>query len=367
MSDSLPINLVGLDRQAIETWFVEHKQKAFHGRNVLKWIHKHGVLDFAAMTDIGKKLRIELTTKTVAQVPRIVLEQTAKDGTCKWLLELACGNRIETVYIPDTDRSTLCISSQVGCALNCQFCSTARQGFNRNLDVAEIVGQVWVAIRRLSNSQHANKQLTNVVLMGMGEPLANFANVVNAINILQDDLTYGLSKYKITLSTVGLVPALRRLRTVSDINLAVSLHAPNDELRNQLVPINRKYPIAALLDACREFIAGDKRRKVTFEYVMLDGVNDTDTHLRQLVRIMQTLPSKVNLIPFNVFPDTTFRCSPNHRIEEFRQRLLQGGIMTMTRKTRGNDIDVACGQLVGQINNRACRQLCASNTVSVPL
>ncbi len=351
-----PINLVGLNRQAIEAWFLQHQHKAFHGRNVMKWLHKHGVLDWQLMTDIGKRLRTELATNAIAKIPKIALEQTAQDGTRKWLLELGDGNCIEAVYIPDDNRSTLCISSQVGCALNCQFCSTARQGFVRNLNVAEIVGQVWVAARKLGAQRFTN-QLTNVVLMGMGEPLANFNNVVQAMDLLQDDLAYGLSKYRITLSTAGIVPALRRLRTVSDVNLAVSLHAPNDELRNQLVPINRKYPIAELLAACKEFIADDKRRKITFEYVMLDGINDQDIHLSQLVRLMQSVPAKVNLIPLNPFPETIYRSSSETRIEEFRQRLLQGGIMSTTRKTRGGDIEAACGQLVGQVHKNIQRNL----------
>lgn len=338
----------------MEAWFVERGYKSFHGRNVLKWIHKHGICDFATMTDIGKSLRAELTNTTEIRVPQILLEQTARDGTRKWLLGLDCDNSIETVYIPDDTRSTLCVSSQVGCALNCQFCATAQQGFNRNLTVAEIIGQVWVAVRQIG-AQKFTDQLTNVVLMGMGEPLANFDNVISAMDLMQDDLAYGLSKYRVTLSTAGLVPALRRLRSVSDINLAVSLHAPNDALRDQLVPINRKYPIAELLSACKDFIEGDKRRKVTFEYVMLDGINDSEIHVKQLLRILQGIPAKINLIPFNPFPGTLYKCSPNVRIEQFRQRLLQGGIMAMTRTTRGDDIDAACGQLVGKVLDRTRR------------
>ena len=356
MSEPARVNLLGLDRGAMETWFLERGHKPFHGRNVLKWIHKHGRRDFVAMTDIGKRLRAELASTAEVRTPEILLEQTATDGTRKWLLELVCGNRIETVYIPDSERSTLCISSQVGCALDCSFCSTARQGFNRNLSVAEIIGQVWVAVRQVGE-QRFTDQLTNVVLMGMGEPLANFDNVVSAMNLMQDDLAYGLSKYRVTLSTAGLVPALRRLREVSDVNLAVSLHAPDDALRDQLVPINRKYPIAELLAACKDFIEGDTRRKVTFEYVMLDGINDSDAQARQLIRILQGVPAKVNLIPFNPFPGSPYHRSPDARIEQFRQRLLQAGIMAMTRKTRGDDIDAACGQLVGRVQDRSRRAL----------
>ncbi|KOR28991.1 ribosomal RNA large subunit methyltransferase N [Achromatium sp. WMS2] len=349
-------NILGFNRQAMELWFKERGYKPFHGRNVLKWIHKHGVLNFDAMTDIGQRLRAELSLSAIATPPAICLERTAKDGTRKWLLELNCGNRIETVYIPDDNRSTLCISSQVGCALNCQFCATAQQGFNRNLKPEEIIGQVWLAVRQIG-TQRFTDQLTNVVLMGMGEPLANFDNVVKILELLQDDLAYGLSKYRITISTAGLVPALRRLRTVCDVNLAVSLHAPNDMLRDQLVPINRKYPIAELLSACKYFIEGDKRRKVTFEYVMLDGVNDNDSHARQLIRILQGIPAKLNLIPFNPFPGTVYRRSTDTRVEQFRQQLLRGGIMAMTRKTRGDDIEAACGQLVGQVADRTRRAI----------
>lgn len=341
-----PVNLVGLKRSAIETWFIEHGHKPFHGRNVLKWIHKHGIVDFAAMTDIGKRLRAELTVLAEVKVPKVLKEQIALDNTRKWLLELACGNQIETVYIPDDNRTTLCISSQVGCVLDCKFCATAQQGFKRNLTVAEIVGQLWIVVRQVGEERFTD-QLTNVVLMGMGEPLANFTNVVDALDLIQDDLAYGLSKYRITISTAGLVPALRRLRSICDVNLAVSLHAPNDELRDQLVPINKKYPIAELLAACREFIEGDKRRKITFEYVMLDGINDSLIQARQLVRLLQGIPAKVNLIPFNSFPGSNYQCSTEATMEQFRQHLLQGGIMAMTRKTRGRDISAACGQLVG--------------------
>ena len=346
------INLLDLDRAGMEALFGELGYKPFHGRQVLKWIHKHGITDFDAMTDLSKKIRTELAEVAEVRTPQIVVDQASRDGTHKWLLELDCGNRIETVFIPDEGRNTLCVSSQVGCALNCTFCSTAQQGFNRNLSVAEIIGQVWVAAREKNG--HA---LTNVVMMGMGEPLANFDNVVRAMNLMQDDLAYGLSKYRVTLSTAGIVPAMRRLREVTDVSLAVSLHAPNDELRNELVPINRKYPLAELLPACKEFFAGDKRRRVTFEYVMLDGVNDSDTHARQLVRLLQGIPAKINLIPFNPFPHTRYQTSPPERVEAFRQRLLRSDLLAVTRKTRGDDIDAACGQLVGRVQDRSRRLL----------
>ena len=352
MDENSRINLLGLDRAAMEAFFEARGYKAFHGRQVLKWIHKHGVTDFDAMTDLGKKLRAELKECAEVRITEILLEQSSADGTRKWVIGLGCGNRVETVLIPDDERSTLCVSSQVGCALDCTFCSTAQQGFNRNLTAAEIVAQVWIAVREVGE-----RLLTNVVLMGMGEPLTNFDNVVTAMNIMQDDLAYGLSKYRVTISTAGIVPALRRLREVSDVSLAVSLHAPTDELRNELVPINRKYPIAELLAACKEFIEGDKRRKVTFEYVMLDGVNDSDAHARALIRILQGVPAKVNLIPFNPFPQTRYRRSPAERVERFRQLLLKSGLIAITRKTRGDDIDAACGQLVGRVQDRSRREL----------
>jgi 23S rRNA (adenine2503-C2)-methyltransferase len=345
------INLMNLDRGDMETLVEDLGFKAFHGRNLLKWIHKHGVTDFDAMTDLSKKLRARLGEVAEIRVPEIVFDQPARDGTHKWLLELECNNRIEAVLIPDEERNTLCVSSQVGCSLDCSFCSTAQQGFNRNLSVAEIIGQVWVAVRE------QERPLTNVVLMGMGEPLANFDAVVKAMSIMQDDLAYMLSKYRVTVSTSGIVPAIYRLRELTDVSLAVSLHAPDNELRDQLVPINRKYPLEQLIPACRAFIQGDKRRKITWEYVMLDGVNDSDRQARQLIRLLEGTPSKMNLIPFNPFPGSGFRSSPPERIEAFRQRLLRSGIISITRKTRGEDIDAACGQLVGRVKDRSRREL----------
>ncbi|MET0027533.1 MAG: 23S rRNA (adenine(2503)-C(2))-methyltransferase RlmN [Candidatus Thiodiazotropha sp.] len=352
MTDKTPkINLLDLDRESIEALFVEMGSKAFHGRNVFKWIHKHGVTDFEAMTDISKRLREQLTAIAEIRVPERVLEQPARDGTRKWLLELHDGQRIETVLIPDDGRNTLCVSSQVGCALDCSFCSTARQGFNRNLSVAEIIGQVWVASRELGQAP------SNIVMMGMGEPLANLDAVITAMSIMQDDFAYMVSKYRVTVSTSGIVPALKRLREVCDISLAVSLHAPDNALRDVLVPINRKYPLEELIPACREFVQGDKRRKVTWEYVMLDGINDSLHHAKALIRLLEGTPSKVNLIPFNPFPGTDYRTSPPDRVEAFRMRLKRSGIVATTRKTRGDDIDAACGQLVGKVQDRSSRQL----------
>ena len=350
-ADDAATNLLGLTRSGIEAYFEALGAKAFHGRNVLKWIHKHGVTEFDAMTDVPKGLREHLSQVATIDLPRIALTQPADDGTTKWVLELADGQHIETVYIPDEGRSTICVSSQVGCALDCSFCSTAQQGFNRNLSVAEIIGQVWWATRELGHPP------TNVVMMGMGEPLANFDNVVPATELMQEDLAYMISKSRVTISTSGIVPALRRLREVSDVSLAVSLHAPDNALRDQLVPINRKYPLEDLIPACHDFIRFDKRRKITWEYVMLDGVNDSIGHAKALIRLLQGVPSKVNLIPFNPFPGTDYRRSPPERVEAFRQRLKRAGIIATTRKTRGDEIDAACGQLVGKVRDRSRRNL----------
>jgi len=345
------INLMDLDRAGMEALCSDLGFKPFHGRNLLKWIHKHGVVDFSAMTDLSKKLRQALEAKTEIRVPEVIFDQPALDGTHKWVLQLDCNNRIESVYIPDGDRSTLCVSSQVGCALNCSFCSTAKQGFNRNLTSGEIIGQVWVSVHQMG------KPLSNIVLMGMGEPLANFEPVVTAMDIMQDDLAYMISKYRLTISTSGIVPALNELAKVSEVALAVSLHAPDNALRDELVPINKKYPLEVLIPACRAFVNNDKRRKVTWEYVMLDGINDSDRQAKQLIRLLEGTPSKVNLIPFNPFPGTDYQCSPPERIEAFRQRLKKAGIISITRKTRGEDIDAACGQLVGRVKDRSRRHL----------
>lgn len=351
MTTETKTNLLDLDCRQMETFFQDLGSKAFHGRNVFKWIHKHGVTDFEAMTDISKRLREQLQQVAEIRIPELIFVQPALDGTRKWLIELEDGQRIETVYIPDDGRSTICVSSQVGCALDCSFCSTAQQGFNRNLSVAEIIGQVWIAARELGSPP------SNIVMMGMGEPLANFDAVVTAMNIMQDDLAYMVSKYRVTVSTSGIVPALNKLKQLCDISLAVSLHAPDNALRDELVPINRKYPLEELIPACREFVRGDKRRKVTWEYVMLDGVNDSLQHAKALIRLLEGTPSKVNLIPFNPFPGSRYQVSPPERVEVFRQRLKRSGIIATTRKTRGDDIDAACGQLVGKVKDRSRREL----------
>jgi 23S rRNA (adenine2503-C2)-methyltransferase len=344
------VNLLDLDRDGLTRFFTGLGEKPFRASQVLKWIHQQGVVDFDAMSNLSKALRRRLSECGEIALPTIVLEQRSVDGTHKWMLQLACGNRIETVFIPEEGRGTLCISSQVGCALNCSFCSTARQGFNRNLSVAEIIGQLWMAKQALGEKT----QITNVVLMGMGEPLLNFDNVVAAMNLMMDDVAYGLSKRRVTLSTAGIVPAIDRLARVSDVSLAVSLHATDDAVRNDLVPINRKYPLDALLQACKRYVDG-ARRKVTFEYVMLDGINDSPAQAKALARLLSGVPSKVNLIPFNPFPGAPYRCSSTIAIDRFQEILQRAGLVATRRKTRGDDIDAACGQLVGRVDTRTRR------------
>ena len=346
-------NLFDHDRDDLERLFVAMGERRFRATQLLKWLYHEGVTDFAAMSNLSKALRARLAIDTRLSLPQIVSRQQSADGTIKWLLRLAGGNCIETVFIPEPGRGTLCVSSQVGCILDCTFCATAQQGFNRNLSVAEIIGQLWLANRALGDDENGRRQITNVVLMGMGEPLYNFRNVVKAMRLMQDDFAFGLSKRRVTLSTSGVVPALYKLAEVSDVSLAVSLHAPTDALRDQLVPLNRRYPINELLAACRHYIRGKQPRRITWEYVMLDGVNDSPEHARRLADLLGDLPSKVNLIPFNPFPGSRYRCSPAPIIDRFRQLLLARGLVTVTRKTRGQDIAAACGQLAGQVEDRS--------------
>lgn len=347
-------NLLDLDTDAMRGFFAELGEKPFHGTQVIQWLHQRGVVEFADMTDLSKSLRGKLGEAANVQLPEIIRDQQASDGTRKWLLKLGDGNCIETVFIPEDDRGTLCVSSQAGCVLNCSFCSTARQGFNRNLTTGEIISQLWVAAQALGQT-HEKRIITNVVMMGMGEPLLNFDNVIPAMNLMLDDHAYGLSRRRVTLSTAGVVPMIDRLAEVLPVSLAVSLHATTDELRDELVPINKKYPITELLDACRRYVSGDNRRRITFEYVMLDGINDRPEHARQLARLLADVPSKVNLIPFNPFPGSPYRRSPQAAIDHFRDELLKRNLVTVTRKTRGDDIDAACGQLAGKVQDRTRR------------
>lgn len=353
--DSGRINLLGLDRRALEGFFANMGEKPFRVSQILKWVHARKVTDFDQMTDLSKALRDKLKATAEVRVPEAVVDQRSSDGTRKWLLQLDGANSVETVLIPEKSRDTLCISSQVGCALECSFCSTGVQGFNRNLSTAEIVGQLWY-VNRVLAEEGTGRQVTNVVFMGMGEPLLNFKNVVPASELMKDDHAYGLSKRRVTLSTSGVVPYLYKLADVSDISLAVSLHAPDDDLRNELVPINRKHPLAELMKACRHYIADKPHRRITWEYVMLDGVNDSDAHARALVRLLGDIPSKVNLIPFNPFPGTQYQRSSDERIHAFSMILSRAGLVSTTRKTRGDDIDGACGQLVGKVADRTRRQ-----------
>ena len=352
---SQQINLLGLDRSALQEYFVALGVKEFHARQVLKWVYQRGVTDFSKMTDLGLSLRQTLSERAMLALPEKAGEQISEDGTWKWLFRLEDGNCIETVFIPEDDRGTLCVSSQVGCTLNCTFCATARQGFSRNLQASEIIGQLWLAGRLLADAGYGPRAVTNVVMMGMGEPLLNYDAVVSAIRLMLDDLSFGLSRRRVTLSTAGVVPAIDRLAKDCPVSLAVSLHAVEDDIRDQLVPLNRKYPIDQLLHACRRFLNNDSRRRITFEYVMLDGINDSTDHARKLVRLLRDIPAKVNLIPFNSVEGIAYDCSPKLVIDRFREEVLAGGLMTITRRTRGADIAAACGQLAGEVCDRTRR------------
>ena len=358
-------NLFDLDRAGLEDFFEQVLgEKRYRAHQVMKWIHHRHETDFAAMTDLGKALRAKLEQHAVVHVPQVIFDKASADGTHKWLLGMDPKNAIEAVFIPDKGRGTLCVSSQVGCALNCQFCSTATQGFNRNLSTAEIIGQVWVAARHLGNVPHRQRKLTNVVMMGMGEPLMNFDNVVRAMSIMRDDLGYGLANKRVTLSTAGMVPMIDRLGEESDVSLAVSLHAPNDDLRTELVPLNRKYPIAELMAACQRYVRRKPRASITFEYTLMKGVNDQPAHARELARLMRAFDNavqmkdagKVNLIPFNPFPGTRFERSGEADIRAFQKLLQESRVLATVRRTRGDDIDAACGQLKGQVTDRTRRQ-----------
>ncbi|MGI9279315.1 MAG: 23S rRNA (adenine(2503)-C(2))-methyltransferase RlmN [Endozoicomonas sp.] len=351
------INLMDLSRSKMVDFFLSIGEKKFRAEQMLKWIHHFGVDDFDEMTNISKTLKQKL--KEVAEIrgPEVVSSQFSEDGTCKWVVRVASGSCVETVYIPDGKRGTLCVSSQAGCSLDCSFCSTGKQGFNSDLTVAEIIGQVWIAARHFNNvPAKKDRAITNVVMMGMGEPLMNFDNVVDSMNLMMDDLGYGLSKRRVTLSTSGVVPALLKLGEVTDVSLAVSLHAPNDELRNVLVPINRKYPLAALLDAIDQYMSGlPDKRVVTIEYTMLAGVNDQPEHASELTQLLKDVPCKINLIPFNPFPHSGYERPSNNAVRRFQEQLQEAGFNVTVRKTRGDDIDAACGQLVGQVADKTRR------------
>ncbi|WP_254427271.1 23S rRNA (adenine(2503)-C(2))-methyltransferase RlmN [Rhodanobacter sp. C01] len=356
MNPPAKVNLLDFDRQGLRDFFTQIGEKPYRAEQVMKWIYHALEDDFENMTDVGKALRAKLTEVCYIGRPNTLLDKAANDGTHKWLLGMDQGNAVETVYIPEPTRGTLCVSSQIGCALNCQFCSTGAQGFNRNLSTAEIIGQVWVAAKYLGNVTHQNRRITNVVMMGMGEPLANFDNVVKAMRLMRDDLGFGLAAKRVTLSTAGMVPLIDQLSDAIDVSLAVSLHAANDDLRTELVPLNKRYPIAELIAACQRWVARKPRTSITFEYTLMKGVNDQPEHTRQLIKLMRKLPTcKVNLIPFNPFPGTRFERSNANDIRDFQTQLLNAGVLTMLRRTRGDDIDAACGQLAGQVTDRTRR------------
>lgn len=365
-------NLLGLDRAGLEAFFESIGEKKFRATQVMKWIHQLGVTDFQEMNNLSKALRNQLAETCCVQNLHIVKDQISSDGTRKWLLQLHDGNHIEAVFIPEDDRGTLCVSSQVGCALDCSFCSTGRQGFNRNLSTDEIISQVWIAAhlleeeKKLCAGMHGNRamqeqlptgrKITNVVMMGMGEPLLNFDNTVTAVRIMMDDFAYGLSKRRVTVSTAGVVPAMDRLGDTLDMRLAVSLHATNDTLRDELVPVNKKYPLQELMAACRRFIdKQNTRSRITFEYVMLDGINDQPEHARELIHLLKGIPTLMNLIPFNPFEGSGYRTSSKNAVNRFREILHASGMTTVVRKTRGEDIDAACGQLAGKIEDKSRR------------
>jgi len=349
------VNLLDFDARGLRDFFTSLDEKPYRAQQVLKWVFHQAEPDIGKMTDLGIALRQRLGEIAEIGFPEVIREQRSVDGTCKWLMGLADGNAVETVFIPEPKRGTLCVSSQVGCALNCSFCATGAQGFARNLSTAEIIGQVWLAARALGHERNGQRRITNVVMMGMGEPLLNFDNVTAAMSLMRDDLGFGLAAKRVTLSTAGLVPGIYRLRDALDVALAVSLHAPVDDLRSGLVPLNRKYPIAELMRACRDYVSEKHKRTVTFEYTLIDGVNDRPEHARKLVKLLRSLPSKLNLIPFNPFPGTQYRCSGSDAIARFQEIVMDGGLIATVRKTRGEDIDAACGQLTGQFFDRTRR------------
>jgi len=352
------LNLLDFDRVGLRSLLEQWGEKPFRADQLMKWVYHDRISDFSEMSNISKALRGRLQDSAELRLPEVAEAQISRDGTCKWAFKLSCGNNVETVFIPTDDRGTLCVSSQVGCALDCSFCATARQGFNRNLTTGEIVGQLVLAQKLLDTPEYQSvsyRRISNVVMMGMGEPLANFNALVPALNLMLDDNAWGLSKRRVTVSTSGIVPAIDRLREQVDVALAVSLHAPTDDLRNELVPINKKYPIKDLLDACRRYVTRDHKSHIMFEYVMLEGVNDQPEHARALGKLLRGLPCKVNMIPFNPFPGAGYTVSSNNAINRFWEELNKTGVRALKRRTRGDDIDAACGQLAGDVDDKTQR------------
>lgn len=349
-------NLLNFDLPGLTAHFAQMGEKPFRARQVMRWMHLGGIADFTDMTDLAKSLRHKLLDNAEVKVPDLLIEQKSADGTCKWLLDVGTGNGVETVFIPEDTRGTLCISSQIGCALECMFCSTGRQGFNRNLTTAEIIGQLWWANKALGVTPKDERVISNVVMMGMGEPLANFDNVVTALSIMLDDHGYGLSRRRVTVSTSGMVPQMDRLKEVMPVALAISLHASNDQVRDKLIPLNKKYPLKQLMAACQRYLVKAPRDFITFEYIMLKGINDAPEHARELIDLVKDVPCKFNLIPFNPFTNSGFERSTNERIRVFREILQEAGFVVTVRKTRGDDIDAACGQLAGKVKDKTQRQ-----------
>ena len=349
-----PTNLLGLSEGELALFVNKHDEQGFRATQLVKWIHQAGIDKFDNMTNLSKTLRERLCSIAIVEGPSVIDHRISSDGTHKWLFRIDQSNSVETVYIPEPDRGTLCVSSQVGCPLNCDFCATAKQGFNRNLTSSEIIGQLW-QVMRIAKKYSLPAKISNIVMMGMGEPLLNFDNVISAMRLMIADNAYGLAQRRVTLSTAGIAPGIVKLKSSCPVSLAVSLHAPTNELRDELVPINKTYPIEVLFDACREYLAGQARAVITFEYVMLKGVNDSPALARALAKLIRDLPAKVNLIPFNPFPGIQYRRSSDETINNFRDILVRAGIITLTRKTRGDDINAACGQLAGRVQPRAHR------------
>lgn len=360
VAESAPakINLLGLTQAKLEAFFLELGEQRFRATQLMKWVHQLGETDFMAMTNMSKVLRVKLAEVAEIRLPEVMQQLDSADGTRKFLIRVSGNNAIETVFIPDGERGTLCVSSQVGCSLDCSFCATGKQGFNRDLSAHEIIAQIWIAAKSFGQlRENGPRKITNVVFMGMGEPLLNFDNVVDAVNIMMHDNCYGISKRRVTISTSGVVPALDRLGQFTDACLAISLHAPNDELRNQLVPLNKKYPIAMLLNSAKRYIEGlpDTHRKMTIEYTLIDQLNDRPEHAHQLAELLRDVPVKINLIPFNPFSLSNYKRVSNNALRRFQQILMDEGYTTTVRTTRGDDIEAACGQLAGQVNDRTRR------------
>tara|TARA_B100000579_G_C22823132_1_gene851655 strand:- start:831 stop:1916 length:1086 start_codon:yes stop_codon:yes gene_type:complete len=358
-----PLNLLDADNSSLERFFSALGEKKFRSSQVIQWIHKSGVVEFDRMTNLSKNLRELLAQKASITLPDIFEKSESSDGCLKWLLRLNDNNIIETVYIPEPSRGTLCISSQAGCQLNCTFCATAQQGFSRQLKTSEIIGQLWLATRQLEALSGSRRGITNIVLMGMGEPLLNLSHVLPAIRLMLDNNGYNLSRKRITLSTAGVIPGIDRLREECLTSLAVSLHAPYDDLRDKLVPLNKKYPIADLLEACKRYSKSNNDSEITFEYTMLEGINDQTKHAKKLLEVLSSVPAKINLIPFNRVEGIPFKCSPIKSIDRFREILMKGGIISTTRKTRGDDINAACGQLAGYVKPRIPKRNLSSSRV----